>query len=254
MNVRCETCWLGELWSLLAAAEDWDGRPLEAPYSGDGDQICTVRRVKKGTVLAVDETEEEKVYGVCEGVLARQHFLSDGRRSLVELFLPGEIAALGNSAYNMQFIALTPCELVVFPRELLERARKASERVDCLYFNHLERQANQVLEHCADIARKTPPERLASFLLEYRDRAKALHVASNGEDATGFDDKEYRLPLRGREVGDYLALESETVSRCYSRLAESFAAKLNGGNNVRILNEEKLREIAEGGLPRRKKN
>ena len=71
-----------------------------------------------------------------------------------------------------QIITLTEARLCYFPVRLFQRARRQSAELDRLYQARLARQSRGLVYHRADIARKTPPERVASFLLECRKRLR----------------------------------------------------------------------------------
>jgi CRP/FNR family transcriptional regulator len=75
-------------------------------------------------------------------------------------------------------------------------------------------------------------ERLAAFLLNLVDR---LH-------ARGFSQSELVLRMTREEIGSYLGLKLETVSRAFSKFAEDGLVEVDT-RNIRILRSDLLRDI-----------
>lgn len=76
-------------------------------------------------------------------------------------------------------------------------------------------------------------ERLASFLLALSRR--------NGQDPTVVE-----LPMTRTDIGDFLGLTIETVSRTFTKLKMMGLLELPQCNQVKILNVEELEGLADG--------
>ena len=80
-------------------------------------------------------------------------------------------------------------------------------------------------------------ERFASVLYETMDR---------DVDNAGADDV-VRLPISRGDIGDYLGLQPETVSRTIRALETQQCITLVHRNEIRIRDVDALRQIARGG-------
>ena len=98
-------------------------------------------------------------------------------------------------------------------------------------------RCNTISESSAALGRKTARERLASFLLMVSRRAAAR----------GRPDSPIELPMSRADIGDYLGLTTETVSRTFTQLKKQGTIGLPSQSKVDILKREELEEIAEAG-------
>ncbi|WP_172795168.1 Crp/Fnr family transcriptional regulator [Polycladidibacter hongkongensis] len=191
------------------------------------------------------ELSGEPVLSVLAGAMGVVAHLSDGRRTITGLFLPGDyinLAALSRQISGT-ITALGPSTLQIIDQSvfdsLLEHSRQTREhfvsRSNALLF--------QMLDHSNDLAKKTPIERIAAFLFELRsrrDRNKSHEL------------NHVQIPFGRRDIADYLGLQPETVSRGFTALAHEGAIKLLATDKIEILNMKGLRYIANGGRPRKK--
>jgi len=228
MTDNCSNCPLRDIADAISSAND------------DAPEFVEISRDEK---LAFSSIKGSNLFGVCSGILGRQHLLSDGRRSIVELFMKGDIIRGENVPRNTEVIALTACRLVNLDVAELERLRRSSQKVDTAYQRCIEKQNCILAEHCADISKKTPPERVASFLIEYAKRRQEEEGNAN----------EMSMKLLGKDIGEYLALETETVSRSYAKLRQSGVLSLLKPGMITVTDQKKLHKIADGGMPRKRK-
>ncbi|MEX2644118.1 MAG: Crp/Fnr family transcriptional regulator [Acetobacterales bacterium] len=190
--------------------------------------------------LARDEDVREvrgTVAVVAAGWCARYRLLADGRRSVFNIWLPGDMINLTplTPSPECQNAALRRADLVLIPdvhyRQLCERspalvaAFAASERMDSLLL------ANQVLR----LGRLTAYERIAHFLLEIWDRLCLVGMANEG----GFESA-----LTQNVLADVLGLTSVHINRTLARLREEELIEVDR-REVRLLDVPRLAEIAE---------
>ena len=90
--------------------------------------------------------------------------------------------------------------------------------------------------HLLTIGTRDASGRLASFLL-----ALAKRNERQGQDAT-----EFVLPMRRADIGDFLGLTIETVSRTFSKLKADGVIDLDQGGYVQICDPVALQQIAQG--------
>ena len=209
--------------------------------------------LKKGEILRDDRlndgrSNERPVLAVCHGAAAVQTWLSDGRRSLSQLLLQADLVELRRTHHPFthhpflgEIFALRPTTVCALHGETLNEIRSTDRSVGRAYDAQVAEQTHILRDHCVNIGRKTPAERLASFLLELSDR---------GAQPEATPDKVH-LPMTHSDIADYLALQPETVSRAFSRLVEEGLITRPVRNATRLLDRAELLRIASGGRPRR---
>ena len=85
------------------------------------------------------------------------------------------------------------------------------------------------------LGRKTAQERIATFLLSLSERA--IRRGETGDVVA--------LPMSRGDIGDYLGLTIETVSRSFTRLRKRAVVDLSNLREAKILDRRALRDIAE---------
>jgi CRP/FNR family transcriptional regulator len=81
-------------------------------------------------------------------------------------------------------------------------------------------------------------ERVATFLLSLSRRFMAR----------GYSPVEFTLPMAREDIGNYLGITLETVSRCFSRLKTAGVLAVDN-RRIRIQNPDALQKAASGELP-----
>ena len=147
----------------------------------------------------------EHIYQVLEGVVRTCRFSSDGRRQIEDFHLAGEYFGLEIGAdHTCSAEALGQVTVLLLKRstltDLASRDVAVTSRLLELTMNSLSRTQ----KHVGVLSRKGACERVAAFLLDFAERS----------GAAAFVD----LPMSRQEIGDYLGLTIETVSRTFTHL------------------------------------
>jgi len=157
----------------------------------------------KGTQIFGQAEPANYIYQVIEGAVLSHKRLSDGRRQIGALHLPGDIFSLGNSDFHRftaEAIVDTTVRLV--KRQSLERVARTDPAMARSLLTMTTDNLQHVENHMLLLGRKTSRERVAAFLLEMNGRLTAAGVMA--------------LPMSRRDIADYLGLTLETVSRALS--------------------------------------
>ncbi|MEE9574852.1 MAG: helix-turn-helix domain-containing protein [Gammaproteobacteria bacterium] len=85
------------------------------------------------------------------------------------------------------------------------------------------------------LGKKSSEERVATFLLTISMRYHQL----------GYSDKEFKLTMSRQEIGNYLGITFETVSRIFSRLQRNGIIKVNR-KAIKIIDMVALRSLVSG--------
>lgn len=218
----------------------------------DSRELAALEAARSGTIVVrPHETiyrqgaPVENVYNVLSGWVALYQTLSDGRRQIVALLLPGDVFGIepdGLPVMTCSAEALSSASLCVIPRERAADLRARFPAYGETFLSFVEREYALAIEHITSIGRRTALERIAHLLIEIVTRVKRHYPLADGETA--------QLPLTQSEIGDMLGLTGVHVNRMLRQLREDGLVDVQPGS-VRIIDYERLAKIAgvaEGAL------
>ena len=165
----------------------------------------------------------DRLYIVNAGICKSVTLTADGREQVVELHLKGDwlgLGAIAGGCYEAEAIAMDTSEIwsVSYP-ELLAAGQRTPELMHQLHVamsRALSRKRNALLSICTLPA----DARVAEFL---RWWAAAL-------DQRGMRNDHVRLPMSRAEIGNYLGMTLESVSRALSRLERNNVIRFAGSS------------------------
>ena len=169
-----------------------------------------VRVVTEGTAIHRAGDAFRSVFYVKSGAAKRVLIQEDGREQILGFPMPGDIVAMeaiSAGTHSTTVVALDICAVVEIPFEALEAL--AAERPDVARFLYQRMSAALREEHSwlAALGLLNADERLATFLLDLSQRFSAR----------GFSAQRFMLRMTRAEIGSFLGLTLETVSRVFSR-------------------------------------
>ena len=200
------------------------------------DEIVAGRRtIKRGTTLFRNGEKFSSLYAIRSGFFKTCVASEDGRDQVTGFQMAGEIIGLDgivNDRHTCDAVALEDAEVCVMPFDRLEELSR--ELISLQRHVHKIMSREIVREHGVMLllGSMRAEERLATFLLNLVQR---LH-------ARGFSQSELILRMTREEIGSYLGLKLETVSRTFSKFAEDGIVEVKQ-RHVRILNSEALKQI-----------
>src|SRR4029079_10148877 len=173
--------------------------------TGHAGLVTTEYTYRKDEEIYGEDEPAEYVYQVIRGAVRSYKLLSDGRRQIGAFHLPGDVFGLeSGSSHRLATEAIIDTTLRLVKRSSLERSAQSDVRVAHDMWAITAGELRHAENHMMLLGRKTAMERVATFLLEMDRR-----LASAGMIA---------LPMCRRDIGDYLGLTLETVSRSLSEL------------------------------------
>ena len=227
IKVACSNCNLREL-CMPVGLSDSDMQRID-------DIVATRRKIKRGTPLFRNGERFTSLYAIRTGFFKTCVATEDGRDQVTGFQMAGEIIGLDgivNDHHTCDAVALEDAEVCVMP---FERIEDLSREVTSLQHHvHKIMSREIVREHGVMLllGSMRAEERLAAFLLNLVQR---LH-------ARGFSQSELILRMTRDEIGSYLGLKLETVSRTFSKFVEEGLVEVKQ-RYVRILNADGLRLI-----------
>jgi len=227
-KVACQDCSLFQL-CLPVGIDRAELREL--------DRIIKRRRpMQRGEHLFVSRDAFHSIYAVRSGSLKTYSLTADGREQVTGFFLPGEIVgldAIGGGQHSCAARALETTSVCEIPFAELETLgeRLPSLPKQMLRIMSKEMHHDQLLLML--LGKRAADERLAAFLLSLSQRF----------GQRGYSSSEYNLSMARNDIGNYLGLAVETVSRLFSRLQDEGILAVRG-RHVRILDASRLRKLA----------
>jgi CRP/FNR family transcriptional regulator len=178
-------------------------------------ELREFERLGRRVHFAAGETvfsEEDIATSFCnlvEGVMRLYKLLPDGRRQIVGFALPGDFLGMNISGrHNFSADAIGPVTVCQFAKapfgRFIEGRPHLLKRINELAI----RELGQARDHMVLLGRRSADEKVATFLLGWRERLFSLKGVSNTVP----------LPMSRQDIADYLGLTIETVSRTFTKL------------------------------------
>lgn len=164
-------------------------------------------------------------YQVEFGAVRIYRLLADGRRQISAFHLAGETFGFeADTTHHFFAEAINATGIRVFrfatgadvSRQLLPLALKGLTRAQ---------------EHLLVLGRQNAIERVAAFLLDMAERQGGLQPIE--------------LPMSRMDIGDYLGLTIETVSRVLTRLKDKGVIRLTSLRSIEIVKQDALQDMSE---------
>ncbi len=227
IKVACSNCNLREL-CMPVGLSDQDLIKLD-------ELVATRRKVKRGDTLFNNGDKFTSLFAIRTGFFKTALATEDGRDQVTGFQMAGEIIGLDgivHDRHTCDAIALEDAEVCVMP---FDRIEELSREVTALQ-SHVHKIMSReiVREHGVMLllGSMRAEERVAAFLLNLVQR---LH-------ARGFSQSELVLRMTREEIGSYLGLKLETVSRTFSKFVEEGIVEVKQ-RHVRILNTQSLQNL-----------
>ena len=156
--------------------------------------------------------QEEMTTSFCnllEGVMRLYKLLPDGRRQIVGFALPGDFLGMVASArHRFSADAIGPVVICRFSRTSFARFVEDKPHLLRRINEFAVRELNQAQDHMVLLGRRSAAEKVAIFLIGWRDRLAELVPPG----------RTVPLPMSRQDIADYLGLTIETVSRTLTKL------------------------------------
>ena len=209
--------------------------PAPAPdqfgaVTGHAGLIATEFSYKKDEEIYGEDEPAEYVYQVISGAVRTYKLLSDGRRQIGAFHLPGDVFGLeSGTIHRLAAEAIIDTTVRLVKRRSLEHAAGVDVQVARKLWAMTAGDLKHAEDHMLLLGRKTAMERVATFLLEMDRRLAVAGLMA--------------LPMCRRDIGDYLGLTLETVSRALSQLHTQGVLGFSGARQIVLRNRQRLRNM-----------
>ena len=235
IQVTCSNCNLRELCMPVGLDAEQMQRVEEV--------VATRRKIKRGGMFFQNGEAFTSLYAIRTGFFKTCVATEDGRYQVTGFQRAGEIVGLDGIVTNhhsCDAIALENAEVCVMPFNRLEEISREVTALQSHVHKVMSREI--VREHSVMLllGSMRAEERLAAFILNLVQR---LH-------ARGFSSSELILRMTREEIGSYLGLKLETVSRTFSKFVEDGMVEVKQ-RHVRIITPDALQRLVNASRENR---
>ena len=218
-------------------------RELCLPVGLDPGVTRRVRLGKGETLYRVGDPFSA-LYAIRLGTCKTTLLADDGREQVAGYHMTGDVIGMdgiGADRHGCQAIALEESEYCVLPFDELEHLGRTVAPLQHNLHQFLSREISRSHGIMLQLGTMRAEGRLAAFLVDLSRRY----------GARGYSSTEFVLRMTREEIGSYLGLKLETVSRLFSRLQKEGLLRVHG-RSVRLLDVAALGKLFEQNCePRR---
>ena len=195
------------------------------------------RKVKAGQTLYREGDRFQYIYAVRAGTLKSSLMLSDGREQVSGFHIAGELVGLDGVAqghHASATMALEDTEICAIPYAHLSELSVGAGGMQHVISRLMSREILREHSLMMLLGSMNADERLAAFLLNLSQRYAAR----------GYSEREFHLRMSRAEIGSYLGMKLETVSRTFSAFQQQRLLEVDK-RHIRITDIEGLKRRFE---------
>lgn len=224
------TALMQRLRTTTGAGDD-DLRALEAlPY--------TLRNFRENQTVLRDGDRPSECCLIVDGFCVRSKTISDGKRQILSIHIPGDLPDLQNlhlSTMDHDLVALSNCTLAFIAQSGIRDLIRARPTVGDIFWRDTLVDAAVFREWIVNVGQRAAHSRLAHIIVELRERLRIIgRVTGNA----------FEMPLTQEQFGEAMGVTSVHTNRILRQLRLDGVLELHRGV-VRILDEHKLQELAQ---------
>jgi CRP/FNR family transcriptional regulator len=227
-QVSCSNCRLGTICLPLA---------LETDAIEQLDEIIQRGRpLQKGDHLYREGDDFKSVYAIRSGSLKAYRTTDDGREQVTGFYFPGEVIGMDGISKNSHACsakALETAAVCEIPFSSLSDLSIKMPNLQSHFFKLMSREIIEDQQLITLLSKNTAEERIAALMLSISSRNARRKLSSTS----------FRLPMSRIDIGNYLGLTVETVSRVFSRLQKLEVLHVNN-KEIEILDLKALQDVA----------
>jgi CRP/FNR family transcriptional regulator len=201
--------------------------------SGDSDRYALPA---KGVIFREGDPAT-RAFSLLEGMVKLSRLLPDGRQQVVGFRFEGDL--LGYSAgktYSFDAELLTPGQFCRIERSRLDALLRRYPALERRVLDMCLGELAATQEHLVTVARRSAEARVAAFLL-------GLVEAHTRRGRVAGD---LPMPMTRSDIGDFLGLTLETVSRAFTAFKRHGWIAEPGGQRLRVLDLSAIEHLSAG--------
>lgn len=225
---RCSNCSLGSLCLPVG---------MDAGDMARLDELVSRRaRIAKGNVLFGAGESAGDIFAIRSGSIKTQLVNAEGHVQITGFFLPGEVVGMDGILAASRFshaLALEDTEVCLINVDDLNRLSADVPALHAQFQRLLSQEIQRSHRMVMSLGALRSDQRLAAFLLNLSQRLARL----------GYSATRFMLRMSREDIGNYLGLTLETVSRQFSRFARLGLIQIRQ-RDVTLLDMRTLGELA----------
>ena len=227
-QVNCGNCRLNSICLPLALESD-DVKQLDSI-------IQRSKPLQKNQHLYRESDDFQSVFAVRSGTLKAYKTTDDGREQVTGFYFPGEILGMdgiSNNAHASSAKALETSAVCEIPFSSLEKLSSMMPNLQRHFFQLMSREITEDQQLITLLSKNSADERVAALMISISKRNARRKLSST----------QFRLPMSRVDIGNYLGLTVETVSRVFSRMQKMDILRVDN-KEIEILDLEGLQHMA----------
>jgi len=206
------------------------------------DQLDSIiqrsRPIQKGEHIYRQKEHFTSVYAVRSGSVKAYSITDGGQEQVTGFYFPGEIIGMdgiAKSSYASSARALETSSICEIP---FDKLGELSQRIPSLqrhFFQLMSQEITEDQQLLTLLSKNTADQRVASLMLSISARNARRRLSA----------AHFRLPMSRTDIGNYLGLTVETVSRVLSRLQKLHILSVDN-KEITIADDAGLRAVADG--------
>lgn len=230
---------------IQASCSDCNLRGLCLPIAMDVEDIDKLnsiiqrnRPVQGGEHLYRSGDNFSSVYAVRSGSIKTYLVSDDGVEQVTGFYLPGEVLGfdgIGSNAHACNVVALETSSVCEIPFNRLEELSRQVPILQRHFFQLMSRQIETDHQMMLTLSKKNAEGRIATLLLSLSKRYSRRNLSPNA----------MHLPMSRMDIGNFLGLTIETVSRTFSRMQKDGVLEVDG-REILIKDHDRLNQLCHG--------
>lgn len=194
------------------------------------------RPLQRGEPLYRARAPFHSLYAIRSGAVKATTVNQQGEEQVTGFYLPGELVGLDGIAedeYTNTVEALETASVCEIPFAQMEQLSQKIPSLQRNVFQLLSREITHDQRLMTLISKSSAEQRVATLLLSFSDR----------HQRRGLSPTRFRLPMSRTDIGNFLGLTIETISRVFSRLQRQQILRADR-KELEILELDQLRTLA----------
>lgn len=228
-HINCQNCSISEL-CLPFTLNDQELNTLD-------DIIERKRPFHKGDKIFTDGQEMYALFAIRSGTFKTFTVNEQGEEQITGFHLAGDLLgfdAIADSEHKSFAQALETSMICEIPYNNLDKLSNTMPKLKKQVLRLMSNEIRTDQEMLTLLNRKNAEQRVATFLVNL----------SNRYHARGLSSSEFRLTMTRSDIGNYIGLTVETISRLLNRFHKNGLIKVDG-KLITILNIDELIDCAE---------
>jgi CRP/FNR family transcriptional regulator len=203
----------GKLWSNLKDICDLLRISAGSSSLTDDDFLFQHVQFKAGQRIHTVGQPFDMLYIVNSGFLKTVMIDESGNEQVLSFPMKGDlfgIDGIHNKQYTSEAVALSSCDIILVPFRKFTAMGRTHAELETAIYSVMSRELIREQAMVSMLGSLSAEARVARFLVSLSERFSAM----------GYSGKEFNLRMTRHEIGSYLGLTLETVSRTFSAFNE----------------------------------